>query len=506
MRRRSGLGAVDTPPALARRLVARTLGPLLRRRNRAQVAALRVLDPACGAGELLVAAYDRLAVVAGRRAIACLHGVDIDPAAVAAARAALAARCGDARAAARAIRCGDGLAVRKRFDAIVANPPWAEPQKWRRSGVDLSRFAVAQHGKVDLALPFLERAREWLRPGGRAGFLIQSRFFKTAYGAAARRMLRGLVAEIEDFGDAPLFEGRSTYTAMLILAHDVRATVYKTAGRSVRVDLQEGEWSFGDPELMALDQRLAARHGRLGEHSSLRICVGLQTLYGRVYRIVPQSIDGGLVRGQNGLGEITTLERAALRPLCRNRSFAPLRHSVTDAFVIFPYDGERELRWREFAARFPLCAAYLRAHRATLAAAVELPKGDDRWHLYTRPQNLALLAQPKVLFPMTVRRVVAAVDEIGDVYPDNVNVNALLGDGVDRFALAGLLCSQTFDRLARLHAGQAQGGFLKFNRQFAARVPFPLAALAGPQGAALAAAARARDFGAIDSIAAELYE
>jgi SAM-dependent methyltransferase len=495
---------VDTPPALARRLVSRTLGPLLRGRTRAQVLALRVLDPACGAGELLLAAYDRLARVVGRRAIECLHGVDIDPAAVAVARAALAACSGNPEAAARAIRRGDGLSVREPFDAVIANPPWVEPRRWRGGGVDLSRFAVAQRGKVDLSLAFLERAAEWLAPGGRAGFLIQSRFFKTEYGAAARRLLRGMLAEIEDFRDAPLFEGRATYTAMLILESDVRATLYKAAGRSVRVQLDEAEWNFGDPELVALDARLAARHGRLGDHSEIRICVGLQTLYGRVYRIVPQSTDGDLVRGQNGLGEVVTVERAALRPLCRNRGFAPLRGDVTDAFVIFPYDGDREIRWPEFAARFPRAAAYLRSHRETLAGAVELPEGRGRWHLYTRPQNLRVLAQPKVLFPMTVRRIVAAVDERGDVYPDNVNVNALLCDGVDLYTLAGLLCSRMFDRLARLHAGQAQNGFLKFNRQFAARVPFPLAALS-QHGAALAAAARAHDFAAIDRLAEELY-
>src|SRR5438552_5872527 len=148
MRRRAP-GAVDTPPALAKRLVARTLGPLLRTRD---ALGLRVLDPACGAGQLLLAAYDQLERRAGPQAIRCLHGIDVDPEAVAAARAALAARCGDARAAARAIRCADALAgpVRKRFDAVIANPPWVEPRRWRRElpRIDLRAFESARRGKV----------------------------------------------------------------------------------------------------------------------------------------------------------------------------------------------------------------------------------------------------------------------------------------------------------------------------------------------------------------------
>jgi len=439
----------------------------------------------------------------GPRAIRCLHGIDIDPDAVAAARAALAARCGDARAAARAIRCADALAgpVRRRFDAVIANPPWVEPRRWRRElpRIDVRGFESARRGKVDLSLPFLERAQTWLAPGGRGGFLIQSRFFKTDYGAAARRMLRGLVAEIEDFGDAELFDGCATYTAMLILERGAESVRYRSGGRSIRIPaerLGDAPWTFADEAGSALDAELAARHGRLGEHAALRICVGLQTLFGRVYRIVD---------GKNGFGDGVEIERAALRPLCRNRGFAPLRDQLADAFVIFPYEGDREIRWPEFRARFPKAAAYLKSQREILEHAVEMPVEKDRWHLYTRPQNLRALARPKVLFPMTVRRVVAAVDERGDVYPDNVNVNALLADGVDLFALAGLLCSRLFDRLARLHAGQAQGGFLKFNRQFAARVPMPLAALRGPLGAELALAARARDFAAIDRLAEQIY-
>jgi SAM-dependent methyltransferase len=504
MRRRAP-GAVDTPPALAKRLVARTLDRLLRGKSAREVLALRVLDPSCGAGQLLVAAYDQLARRAGPRAIECLRGIDIDPVAVAAARAALKARCGDARAAAGAIRCGDALSgrARPRYDAIVGNPPWVEPRRWRRAlpRVDVRAYQSAQRGKVDLALPFLERAAQWLRPGGRAGFLIQSRFFKTDYGAGARRLLRGFVSEIEDFGDAALFDGCATYTAMMILSHGAHEVRYRAAGHSVRVkteDLGDAPWNFGGAELRELDARLAARHGRLGEYAALRICVGVQTLYGRVYRIVD---------GKNGFGEAVDIERAALRPLCRNRRFTPLRRELADAFVIFPYDGDREIQWSEFAHRFPRAAAYLWARRETIMGAVETPLGEDRWHLYTRPQNLRALARPKVLFPMTVRRVVAAVDERGDVYPDNVNVNALLCEraDIDLYALAALFCSRLFDRLARLHAGLAQGGFLKFNRQFAARVPMPLDTLAGPLGGELARAGRARQFDEIDALAERIY-
>ncbi|MBI2898914.1 MAG: hypothetical protein HYY17_01905 [Planctomycetes bacterium] len=199
------------------------------------------------------------------------------------------------------------------------------------------------------------------------------------------------------------------------------------------------------------------------------------------------------VRGVNGLGAEVVLERKALRPLCRNRGFYPFRSDNADAWVIFPYDvaGENatEIRWPEFRQRFPKTAAYLEENRDTLRKKVEVPDGRDRWHLYTRPQNLVQQARAKVLFPMTIEDTVAAVDQAGEVYQDNVNVNSLSvrGEGIALVTVASVFNSSLFSALARLKAGLNDAGWRKFNRQFAELVPFPYAALqSGPLSAQLA--------------------
>jgi hypothetical protein len=549
-------GAVYTPAWIARRVVAKTLAPLVQDRDPEAILALRVLDPACGDGAFLREVQDYLAAailawfdahprdrrrkkfiaetgpgpalapaVARRIVTGCLWGMDIDPLAVDAARLrsrGLRVRHGNsllATGAAFGPETADG------FDAVVGNPPYIEVKRYkawlpalhqylRESG----RFETTRRGKADVAMAFMEQGLRLLRADGRLGFIISNRFFRTAYGQAARAWLcsRRAVAEIEDFLDLQVFPGRTTYTAIVILQPDrprLRYRAYATLERAragvASVDRAlgwdaagAGVWAFDQPELMAVHEDLARRHGTIGAHGRLKIAVGLQTLYGKLYQLAPQAVDAETVTGVNGKGETVTLERAALRPLARNRGFYPFRRDHADAWVIFPYqivDGRAmAIGWREFADRFPRAARYLRERRDEIIRAVATEPGPDRWHLYTRPQNLVVQARPKVLFPMTIEDPAAAVDLAGDVYQDNVNVNSISWPGASPAqlqAVAAVFNSTLFSALARARAGFNDAGWRKFNRQYAAVVPWP-AAVSDDAGTVVRLAALAREISA----------
>ncbi|MFH0921400.1 MAG: N-6 DNA methylase [Fibrobacterota bacterium] len=390
------------------------------------------------------------------------------------------------------------------FDAVVGNPPYIEVKRYKEwmpsqyrylkeSGI----YETTAQGKTDIAMPFMEQGLKLLNKNGRLGFIIQNRFFKTDYGETVRGWLlkNKAVSQIEDFSDLQIFAGRTTYTAILILQKGSPSIHYRTyatledaAARKPRVDcklkwdvIDSNVWSFDQPDLLEIHNDLSRRHGTLADRTELQISVGLQTLYGKLYQFEPVEVKSRTVVGKNGEGEVVTLEKAALRPLCRNRGFYPFRTNNADAWVIFPYDiidgQSSEIGWKEFKERFPKAASYLEERKKALLKAVEGEEGANRWHLYTRPQNLVVQAQPKVLFPSTIEDVIAAVDENGDIYQDNVRINSISFSHATVSQLKSIACvfnSTIFSTLARLKAGLSDSSWRQFNRQFAELVPFPV--------------------------------
>jgi type I restriction-modification system DNA methylase subunit len=396
------------------------------------------------------------------------------------------------------------------FDAVVGNPPYIEVKRYKEwmpsqyryfkeSGV----FETTAEGKTDIAMPFMEQGLKLLNKNGRLGFIIQNRFFKTDYGEIVRSWLKRqkAISEIEDFRDLQVFAGRTTYTAILILEKNSPSVRYRTFAShedaianlpnvqcAIKWDsIDQNVWSFDQPDLLEVHQELVRKHGTIAHHSELQISVGLQTLYGKLYQFEPVEVKPRTVVGKNGEGEIITLEKAALRPLCRNRGFYPFRKDNADAWVIFPYDilegRAMEIGWKDFKERFPKVSAYLEERKRKLLKAVDAEEGANRWHLYKYPKNLASQANPKVLFPMTIEDTVASVDIFGDVYQDNVNINSVsfVGSTTDQLnAIAAVFNSALFNALARLKAGLNDSGWRKFNRQYAELVPFPSAIINDP--------------------------
>lgn len=220
-------GAFFTPAGLARDLADRL--PLEEAR--------RVIDPACGSGALLVAAYDAM-VAAGRApgdALAALAGRDIHAGAVEAARLRLHARAGrlaDALLAPlddSAWQVGDTLAVLPESDAadvVIANPPFGNAIRSATARTDDERdryaalYPEAATGAYDRAGLFVEWS---VRAARRAAGIVVPR---ALLGAPYAARLRGWVEErlplreLVTVEDHDAFEGAAVFVAGLVLGGD----------------------------------------------------------------------------------------------------------------------------------------------------------------------------------------------------------------------------------------------------------------------------------------------
>lgn len=202
-------GAHFTPQPLAD-LVARRLAHQLWRFE----GPLRILDPACGDGNLLVAMAQALPAEARRRST--LVGIEDDIESFDTLTRRLAKMEGIPPAD---LRNGDFLDLVDEgsmfqsllpidpVDVVIANPPYVRTQVLGAKRAQHLAAKFGLEGRVDLYQAFLVAMAEALRPGGVLGVITSNRFLTTKAGVSTRRFLRSQfdLLEIVDLGDTKLF-------------------------------------------------------------------------------------------------------------------------------------------------------------------------------------------------------------------------------------------------------------------------------------------------------------
>ncbi|MFD3745919.1 Eco57I restriction-modification methylase domain-containing protein [Nocardia sp. NPDC058633] len=458
-----------TPPELARFLARRAL------RHAPPAAMLRVLDPACGDGELLLAVLREIAANAPDVAVQ-LTGYDLD-------RRAVAETVGRAGALGVEIDChtGDFLAASARlgdgsFDVIISNPPYVRTQQLGGATAQLLSKQFGLRGRIDLTHPFVAVAPRLLATGGVLGLLCANRFLTTRAGANLRRILTGELTPVElyDLGDTKLFAA----AVLPAITVALRATgppecryvsVYEELGvepdcatelfdalageRACRVGaggrvfaVQVGVLATGDaraqgPAVLApaptapvapradsrpVDSARSERHGDTAWRMSRpsvdqwlgRIADRTWRSFGEVARIrvgIKTTADRVFISDRWDHMDPTP-EPELLRELITHHDLQPWRVATgRGTRVLYPYDLRQPRRTPIDLAEFPGAAAYLRSHEQALSGRRYVLDGGRQWFEIWVPQRPHLWGAPKLVFPDISARPRFALDRSGAV-------------------------------------------------------------------------------------------
>jgi predicted RNA methylase len=326
------LGAYYTPPALVDAALAHLPPP-----------GGVVADLACGDGAWLAAAARRWPGLP-------LCGVDVDAAAVAAARRRLGGGA--------TLIVGDGLRHRARFDCVVGNPPWGAGRVGpvRRGAESVSRF-------VDAAL-------ENLAEGGRLCLLVPAAWLEVAAHAEARRRLlqAAAIERLEHLGD--VFPGVRAPAGLVIARREpdaaarARQLVATPRGALPQAELSDDPDAVFNARLSAAERALAARLESARERLAGRVRFILGVVTGDNRRALGDGDGEPIVTGIDVAPmRIAPPRRRLTLPLDRVQQAAPRAAYARDKVVY------------RFVASHPV-AAVDRAGRLTLNSANGLAVDD----------------------------------------------------------------------------------------------------------------------------------
>jgi SAM-dependent methyltransferase len=353
-----------------------------------------LLDPTCGDGAFLRAAVRRRVAAGVGDLVGGLRGIDIDPAAVEAARAAIRELTG----AEPDIAVGDALDATAQARCVVGNPPWvrwsALPAAYAARVKALG--AVGRDRWVggiepDVATVITQHAvRSLLAPGGTLAFVITGTVFANESSEHFRRFDGAQVELVEDYAALKPF-AEATHPTLLVLRRG-GTTTYPVPYRVHRPDgveellaapvpgTEAGPWLKGTAAQHATWRQIfrpGAYRARKGVTTDLNGAFFV-TVEGNGGPTVRISNDPGL--GRKPLPQVTAdVEAEHVFPLLRGRDL----HTGPELHVLVPQRGMHGDP--DLATTAPLTHAYLERFRPALERRSSLRRyqpGKPYWSLW----------------------------------------------------------------------------------------------------------------------------
>jgi type I restriction-modification system DNA methylase subunit len=397
------------------------------------------------------------------------------------------------------------------FNAVVGNPPYIRIQamkEWAPIEVDFysEQYESAGSGNYDIYVVFVERGLSLLKSGGVLGLILPHKFFNSKYGERLRTLIaRGKhLSHAVHFGDAQVFSGATTYTALMFLQRDPTSEVEfvkvkdipswlsgeaQERGKIEAVQVTPAQWNFVVGTGVTLFEKLKEVAVRLGDVAS--IFVGLQTSADKLY--VLQEVGppkASLVRVRDCNGVVWSLEQEVLRPFLNDVTVASFERPLSHHWLVFPYQFEgakaKLISAIEMASSYPKTWKYLEHNREALRSREGGKADNDQWHGYIYRKNLTLFDDPKLIVQVISLFGRYAYDDSGLYFSGGGNgpyygVRWLASPNLHSLHyLQGVLSSPLLDWYLRKISSPFRGGYWSYGKRFIEQLPIHLINFSDP--------------------------
>jgi type I restriction-modification system DNA methylase subunit len=389
------------------------------------------------------------------------------------------------------------------FNVIIGNPPYIRIHNL----VDYYPFEVrfiqrnyetAHDGKVDIYLPFIERALSLLQSDGLMGFIVPNKFMQADYGANLRRLLteKARLCELVDFGTAQVFDRATIYTCLVFLAgkrqKNLRTRFNKTHANAKEFlegstdearkpsEFGWGPWLAASIAESAVLKRLEAFPTRLASLAKLSI-TGVKTGANESFvfdRVEPK---GELVDAwPEGSEASVRIEPDLLVPYLKAESLKRYEILPGDRRLLYPYRLEGEntilIPEAEMTRAYPRTWQYLTARRKPLEGRQKGKLEGPSWYGLSFSSSLSMFLPPKIVTPTLSPVNAFALDKDGQFFPQGAGggCGIVIEDPNLRDYLIAVLNSALLTFYFQRISSPFQGDWYAYEPRYLARIPIVL--------------------------------
>ena len=377
--------------------------------------ATKILDPACGDGELLLA-------IKKFYPSSELHGFDLNSYALETTNLRTNAFVARVDFLDHVIENYDGglFESKEKYDLVIANPPYIRTQVLGAGRAQEISRAFGLEGRIDIYYAFLEGIHRVLKCDGYAGVIVSNRFMSTKSGALIRQRIveRFDIIHVWDFGDTKLFEA-AVLPAVLLLkkkglikcAEAQLTTVYSCADAG--------------PSILATNPIEAVRHIGLVriDEKVFEVKTGALNSTDDVWKIMNSAVgswtdivDRHTWKRFGDIGKIrvgikTTADKVfvkrewsdpkpeLLKPLITHREGRRFKSYESKFSVLYTHEFIEGKKRAIDILKYPISHEYLIQHRQILAKREYITKANRQWFEIWVPQQPDAWRLPKLVFP-----------------------------------------------------------------------------------------------------------
>jgi type I restriction-modification system DNA methylase subunit len=495
---------------------------------------IKVVDPACGSGAFLVAAFDvlhaeyqrindKIADITGQPDVFDLNkevlnrnlsGVDVNPESIEITKLSLwlktAERGKKLATIDQHLQVGNSLGFvapvseggfcwqnqfakimqSGGFDVVLGNPPYVRQELLGDVKPYLQQNYAVYHGVADLYAYFFELGLKLLKPNGMLGFISSATFFKTGSGELLRRYLQtnATLKKVVDFGDLQVFEGVTTYPAILIFQNalptgdsEIQTLMLKSElpkklsetfavqhGVMAYAQLRADSWQLEDARLAQLRDKLTQGYPTL------------KAVYGSPYRGVLTGLNEAFVidrATKNKLIQQAPNSAKLLKPFLEGKDLKKWHAAPRDLWLILMPKGWTQEKmgellgesksWQWLQNHYSAIAQHLEPFEK--AAQKRSDKGDFWWELRACAYY-GEFEKPKIFYAHFQSEPLFSLDK----HCSYTNNKCYITTNFDNLLL-GLLNSNVIWFIFKNLTTMVRGGFYEATTQNIEKLPIPLA-------------------------------